>query len=169
MHILKATNSDFDFIFSEIERNFISDERRDYNDALSLYESGKYEILHFISGVERVGFLTVWTFPDFAFAEHFVIYERYRNRGYGATALAALKKLYSKIVLEAEPPITDIAKRRLNFYERNGFVQNKKPYMQPAYRKGGHEVPLIIMSYPTHLENFDEVILRIKKEAYLSK
>ena len=169
MQIINATNSYFDFIFSEIERNFVSDERRDYNDALSLYKSGKYEILHFISDGERVGFLTVWTFSDFTFAEHFVIYERYRNRGYGAKALDTLKTLYSKIVLEAEPPITDIAKRRIKFYERNGFVQNEKSYMQPAYRKGGHEVPLIIMSYPACLENFDEAVLLIKKEVYSNR
>ena len=84
-------------------------------------------------------------------------------------ALDALKSLYPIIVLEAETPLTHIAERRLKFYERNGFVPNEKAYIQPAYRNGGHEVPLIIMSFPNCLENFSEVVFTIKREVYLKK
>ena len=101
MDLIKASLSDFDLFFSEIEKSFVLDERRDYNDALTLFKNGKYEILHLVENGERVGFLTVWTFSDFTFAEHFVVYEKYRNLGYGAMALESLKKVSAKIVLEA--------------------------------------------------------------------
>ena len=73
MDLIKATLSDFDSFFSEIEKSFIVDERRDYSDALALFKNGKYEILQLVINGERVGFLTVWTFSDFTFAEHFVV------------------------------------------------------------------------------------------------
>ena len=169
MKITKSKLSDFDFIYSEIEKSFIVDERRDYADALMLFKEGKYEVVEFLQEGERVGFITLWKLSDFVFAEHFVIYEKYRNRGLGSLALAALKENYEKIVLEAETPVTDIAKRRLGFYKRNGFIANEQPYLQPAYRKGGSEVPLVIMSYPEALDDFDLATALIRKEVYFKK
>ena len=169
MEIKKSTLSDFDFIYSEIEKNFIVDERRDYTDALTLFKEGKYEIAEFLQDGRRVGFITLWKLSDFTFAEHFVIYEKYRNQGLGSIALSTLQENYEKILLEAEPPTTDIAKRILCFYKRNGFIANEQPYLQPAYRKSGSEVPLIIMSYPEALDNFDLYVSLIKREVYSKK
>lgn len=166
MDIIKATLSDFDMFFSEIEKNFIPDERRDYEDALRLFKEGKYEIIQFLTDGEKVGFITVWTISDFVFAEHFVIFEKYRNRGLGARALNKLKDTFSKIVLEAETPETDIAKRRLAFYERCGFIRNEQEYFQPAYRDNGSEVPLVIMSYPSALDNFGVATELIRQSVY---
>ena len=166
MDIIKATLSDFDVIFSEIEKNFIPDERRDYEDALRLFKEGKYEIIQFLIGGEKVGFITVWHISDFVFAEHFVIFEKYRNKGLGAKALDKLKNTFSKIVLEAEMPETDIAKRRLAFYTRCGFIRNKQKYFQPAYRDSSSEVPLVIMSYPASLDNFDFATELIRQRVY---
>lgn len=167
MKILNAAMNEFASVYSEIEKNFIPDERRDFTDALQLFEEKKYEILKFIYNGEEVGFITVWPFSDFVFAEHFVIYEKYRNLGYGSKALCALKSLFPKIVLEAEPAFAELQKRRLNFYIRNGFLMNDESYFQPAYRKDGSAVPLVIMSYPCVLNNFDEVVAALKKEVYL--
>ena len=166
MEISKASLSDFDFIFSEIEKNFILDERRDYEYALALFKAGKYEIYTFTSEEKNLGFITLWQLGDFTFAEHFVIYEQYRNSGYGREALLELETMFPKIVLETEEPIEIIQKRRLSFYKRSGFFQNEFPYLQPSYRKNGNEIPLIIMSYPTLLDNFNEVVEKIHREVY---
>ena len=114
MEISKASLSDFDFIFSEIEKNFILDERRDYEDALALFKAGKYEIYTFRSEEKNLGFITLWQLGDFTFAEHFVIYEQYRNSGYGREALLELETMFPKIVLETEEPIEIMQKRRLS-------------------------------------------------------
>ena len=169
MDIKRAEKTDFDLVFSEIEKNFIPDERRDYDDALKLFLSGKYEIILFISEGKNVGFITLWHFEGFTFAEHFVIYEKYRNAGLGALALKRLEEVYTKIVLEAEPPISPIAERRLAFYKRNGFFENGQKYMQPAYREDKDEVELLIMSYPSLLDNFAETVSIIKREVYGKK
>ncbi len=166
MNLTKANISEFDFIYSEIEKNFIPDERRDREDALRLFSEGKYDIYLAFEENENVGFITVWQLGDFIFAEHFVIYEGFRNKGYGARVLLELQRIFPKTVLEAEPPFGEIQKRRLSFYKRCGFFENPGKYMQPAYRKGGEEVPLVIMSYPSLLNNFDETVSLILKKVY---
>ena len=49
------------------------------------------------------------------------------------------------IVLEVEKPETDLSIRRIGFYRRCGFSLCEKEYIQPAYRKGGEELPLFLM------------------------
>lgn len=169
MKIIKASKSDFDFIFSKIEETFIPDERRDYSEALRLFNEGKYDIYNLTHEGKNLGFITLWQLPGFTFAEHLVIYEEYRNSGYGREALLMLQTMFPRIVLETEEPVEMIQKRRLAFYKRCGFFQNEHPYLQPAYRNGGNEVPLIIMSYPRPLDDFDETVKYIYERVYFKK
>ena len=68
-------------------------------------------------------FITVWKFEDFAFIEHFAVNPFYRNQGLGSLILhEILNLLQCQICLEVELPKTDFAKRRIGFYERNGFL-----------------------------------------------
>ena len=166
MKLRRATLKEFDLVFDEIEKNFIIDERRDRKDAFRLFESEKYDILLIISEETVIGFFTVWKILDFCFIEHFVVIEKYRSRGYGAEALGLLYKLFSKIVLEAEPCIGEIQRRRLGFYKRCGFIENEGEYLQPSYRFGGNEVPLVIMSYPEKLSDFERDVFAIKATVY---
>ena len=50
------------------------------------------------------------------------------------------------ICLEVELPEEEMSKRRIGFYERNGFYYNDYEYMQPAISKGRNEIPLRIMT-----------------------
>ncbi len=169
MKLQKLDIADFDSFYRELQKSFIEDERRDYEDALRLFYDGKYEIFSLLYEEKRVGFISLWHLPDFTFAEHFVIHEEYRNLGLGAKALTELQRIYKKIVLEAEPATEEIAKRRLGFYKRNGFVENEGDYFQPAYREEGNEVRLVIMSYPDKLKSFDNAVSDIKITVYANK
>ena len=166
MELIPLPKEDFDSFYALVEKSFIEEERRDYSDALALFTEGKYEILKIVSDNEAVGFISLWHFTDFVFAEHFVTYERYRNRGFGAQALGILRKRLKRIVLEAEPPVSELTKRRLAFYKRNGFVENPEDYTQPAYKKGKSGVKLVIMSYPERLEGFEDTVTKIKRKVY---
>ena len=173
MEIIKAKVEDFDLIYSEMEKNFVREEIRDRKAARAVMEDEKYVIYHVAKDGTRVGFMTVWELSDFAFLEHFVTYEKFRNKGYGHEALTLLKEKYKKIILESEPPCNDIQKRRISFYERNGFTKNDFPYIQPPYREDDEGVPLLIMSYPSKLSDFDahvtEIYGRVYKKTYRSK
>ncbi len=166
MELLAMPREDFDKIYCEMEKNFDKAERRDYADALAVLDNPQYSILLICEGEETLGFITVWNLSDFIFAEHFVIFEKYRNSGFGAKALKSLCESYSRVVLEVEHPITDMQKRRLAFYKRAGFMQNEREYLQPSYRAGEAGIPLIIMSYPSLLSDFDSVIPKIYNIVY---
>lgn len=95
-----------------------------------------------------VGLLTYWTFPTFVYIEHFAIDNRLRNRGYGQKVLALFKsQIHLPIVLEAEEPTDVMTRRRIGFYQRQGFVLQEVPYLQPPYRKGDEWFPLKLMTY----------------------
>ena len=166
MKLICAGREDFDMIFSEMERSFVLEERRDRDDAEKVLECAEYTVYHAQKNGVNVGFVTVWELSGFAFIEHFVTYENHRNKGYGSKVLNCLKEKYGALVLEAEPPIESIQKRRIAFYERNGFVCNPQKYIQPAYRAGGRGVELVLMSYPEKLGDFENTIQKIYSNAY---
>ena len=156
----------FDAFYAALEAGFDLSERRDREDALRVLDTPEYSVLEIYVEGETVGFITYWALDGFTFLEHFVMLEQYRNRGYGREVLEILKSKFPRMVLEAEPPTEEIKRRRLAFYGRAGFCKNDKPYLQPSYRKGGETVPLIIMSYPDVIEDFDGAVKKIYSTVY---
>jgi len=162
----KADRSDFDAIYRQMEANFMKEEIRDRADALAVMDDAAYGIYHLMRDGERIGFLTLWMLEEFCFAEHFVVYEEYRNQGLGGDAIEAAVKAFGPIVLEAELPDTPMAARRLGFYRRHGFFQNDVPYRQPSYRKDGEGVPLVLLSSGAPLADPQSVIRALYQRIY---
>ena len=72
------------------------------------------------------------------------------------------------IVLEVERPVEEMAKRRISFYQRQGFTLWKKNYYQPPYKPGDDFLPMYLM---VHGEldcekDFETIKRRIHKEVY---
>lgn len=93
-----------------------------------------------------IGILTHWDFPTFTYIEHFAILEELRNKRLGGCVLDQFTRGNRLVVLEAELPENEIARRRLNFYQRHGLIIAPYPYIQPAYAEGLLSVPLHILS-----------------------
>ena len=166
IELVKMQKADFDGIYAEMKKNFIPDELRDYAHAKRVLEDPAFHLYHIEHEDEKVGFISFWRLDGVTFAEHFVVYERYRGAGIGAQVLPLLQQKFAPLVLECEPPDTEMKARRLAFYKRNGFHENNYPYMQPAYRKNGSEVPLILMSYPSPLADPAATASLIRREVY---
>lgn len=162
----KADRSDFDAIYRQMEANFIQEEIRDRADALAVMENPAYALYHLVRDGVRVGFLSIWHFDEIRFAEHFVVYEEYRNQGLGGDAVEAAVKAFGPIVLEAELPDTPMAARRLGFYRRHGFIQNEIPYRQPSYRKDGEGVPLVLLSSGAPLADPQNTVRLLYERVY---
>ena len=136
-----------------------------YADAINLYrisfplheqreEASQSEILsnpayHFevICDYDRfIGEILYWDIGDFYYIEHFCVEPSVRNQHYGQRILAELQK--RPLILEIDPPVDDMAKRRKGFYERCGFVENPYPHAHPPYHKGNISHNLVVMSSP---------------------
>lgn len=110
------------------------------------------------NGSEPVGLITRWHFcgggnpesPDFVYVEHLAVSPNQRNGGYGAEILRSLKAQHQGIiVLEVELPQDETSRRRIAFYERNGFRLCPTPYLQPPYRPNDTPLPMHLMFYGT--------------------
>lgn len=96
---------------------------------------------------QPVGILTYWDFGRFVYVEHFAIAANLRNKGYGEKALVCLQQAVGRpIVLEVEEPTNELTRRRIAFYQRNGFVLWEVDYLQPPYKPGEGFLPLRIMA-----------------------
>ena len=93
-----------------------------------------------------IGFITYWDFDEFYYVEHFATNPALRNGGYGKSTLEHLCEFLKRpIVLEVERPVEEMAKRRINFYQRHGFTLWEKDYYQPPYKEGDDFLPMYLM------------------------
>lgn len=161
----------FDEVFSIMEQSFPEDEYRTYGEQKELLFNPHYQIyvLKDLKNNQVKAFITIWKFDDFAFIEHFAVNQNYRNQGLGACMLKEINTLLScQLCLEVELPETDYAKRRIEFYKRNGFYLNEYPYIQPAISKGKNPLKLFIMTSESHIsmDEFERIKTIIYKNVY---
>ena len=143
----RINETDFPEIYRIMQASFSDDEYRPYDEQLALFEEPEYRIYYM-----PAGFLAVWEFESFIYIEHFAVDPALRNSGTGSAMLQELVKQYQKpICLELELPEDELTRRRIGFYERNGFVFNEYPYIQPPISKGKSPVPLRIMTYRSEI------------------
>ncbi len=162
---------DFHKAYSIMEESFPVDERRPYEKQRELLDNKIYKLFGVwceYSG-DLKGLMAVYELENMVFLEHFAVSSRYRNSGLGANMLQELIESCGKMVcLEVELPTTEMTRRRIGFYERNGLCYNDYDYVQPALAKGQKPVELRIMSSGKKLsyEEFVGVRELIYKEVY---
>ena len=166
LHLVPMEKEAFDAFYKTMVSSFVREERRDEADARRQLENPLFTVYSIVDGRQTVGYVTVWQTRGFAFLEHFFMREEYRNRGYGARTMTIVQEAFGDLVLEAEPPEdSEIAARRVAFYERLGFHQNHAPYLQPSYH-GDEPVPLVLMSYPSPRKELAETVDQIYSVVY---
>ena len=74
----------------------------------------------------------------------------------------------NRLCLEVEPPEDELTRRRIAFYERNGFIYHDFAYMQPALSKGQNTIPLKIMTTGDKLDKtaFEEIKELLYSQVY---
>ena len=142
--IEKLDPKEFDMVFSIMERSFPLEEYRPYAAQKALLDDPAYAIYVAKREDRIVGFAAVWELENVLFLEHLAVEPGCRNDGIGSKLLGYFAKMRS--CLEVEPPETDLARRRIGFYQRNGYFFNDYPYVQPSLAAGRSAVPLYIMT-----------------------
>jgi len=115
---------------NEMTADFPKSELKPLPAMLRLMDLGRYEPLAVTDGGKTVGYAMVWL-PENregALLDYFGVLRGLRNAGLGTKILALLLERYGQIFGEAEAPgpeaspeENDLRRRRIAFYERNGF------------------------------------------------
>lgn len=138
-----------------------------YADAMALYRSSfpahelrtsasqaralaqdAYQFRLIFDGDIWVGLLLCWDADSFFYIEHFCTRPELRGRGCGQAALALLAAEGKPIILEIDPPVDDISRRRQCFYERAGYHANPYAHVHPPYHAANRGHALVVMSRP---------------------
>lgn len=160
----------FDCVKALLESSFPVEERRDMDAFVQVARlDSRFSVFGGEAEGRLAGFISSWDFGEFAYVEHFAVAHAMRNHGYGSQLLKAwLAACGGKpVVLEVEPPADVLTRRRVGFYERNGFVLHGGfDYMQPPYRDGDGELPLKLMTCGDFNLPLDAVAATIRSEVY---
>ena len=103
--------------------SFPYNEQREPDSQAKIMSDPEYHFELIYENESFVGTVLSWENADFIYIEHFCMLPDVRGRGCGARALELLRARGKTIILEIDPPVDDISRRRKDFYERNGFFR----------------------------------------------
>lgn len=168
--IVNTQNEAYNYIETLLESAFPPEEHRPLELQREFTSNRKeFHTLLLMEGEEKVGLLTYWEFETFYYIEHFAIDSSKRNGGYGSKALGEwLHRLTQPVVLEVELPKDELSTRRIEFYQRQGFLLWARQYHQPPYRPYDNYLPMHLMVYGDLScdKDFNEVKEKLYKEVY---
>ena len=153
-------NNNFYEIYIILSDSFTRDEMRPYDKQKELLDNRIYKVYGVMDAERLKAFAAVYELDGMLFLEHLAVSEEYRNMGLGAKILSELIALGKNVCLEVELPNTDINKRRIAFYERNGFFLNDYGYIQPPLAEGQNPIELKIMTFGRALGESEFAALR---------
>jgi ribosomal protein S18 acetylase RimI-like enzyme len=162
-------HGDFDLFYDLMSDSFPRAEFRSRDKEFDLLNQMNFTILsrYDQSGKTLEGFIAEWAFHDFLFIEHFAVQSSLRGHGVGSRMLKEyLENADKPVLIEVETPTTDLAERRIHFYERLGFTLSEFGYIQPDLQQTGERVLLLMMQYPNPLTEQD--FLAQKEEVFRS-
>lgn len=167
LQALQTSHPDYQFTENLFLSSFPQHERRDIEKQRYLTDNKPIFSNNIIQDEEGegMGFVSLWTFPEFIYIEHFAIATHLQGKGIGRMVLEAIKARQLPIVLEVECPENEMAEKRIKFYENSGFSVWTTDYQQPPYRKGDAFYPMYLMLYG-NLSDMKQVKKTLYKEVY---
>lgn len=143
-------------LFTQVDQLYESafplHEKRDHAAKIRAFNHDNYQLQAWFDGQQFVGMIGVWDFGDYRYIEHLAVNNLLRGQGYGKQMLGQFLQQSPKTILEIDPLTTDIAHKRLHFYQSLGFQVNPFVHYHPAYHANMDDHELIVLSYPCPLE-----------------
>ena len=140
----------FDEVFSIMKKSFPQEEMRNYEGQKALLERDDYFIKTYMHEDEVAGFCAYYKFDNFIYIEHLACNPEVRGLGIGTKlvqqVIAEDENLV--VILEVEPPVDELTKRRVRFYEKLGFKLNPHYHFQPSLNEGMDGLELKKTSIP---------------------
>ncbi|WP_353168831.1 GNAT family N-acetyltransferase [Providencia sp.] len=135
-----------------------------YDDAFPLYEQRSnqgrklilrhddYYLYYFTDNDKFVGFIGCWKIKDYFYIEHLAISGSLRGQGYGQKVLKQFCNEVGQVILEIDPVIDEVSRKRLSFYQHCGFQQNEYTHAHPSYYPENKPHELEVLSYPQAID-----------------
>ena len=163
--ITTSSHASFDAAWNLYERAFPLSEKRTKEEQEKTLQKENYSFMACFHEESFIGILGFWKIEDYLFIEHFAIDEALRGQNYGSKVLTIFLEKHTEVFLEIEPPLCEISKRRLKFYQNLGFVQNVYEHYQLPFRDGDTLLSLRILSWQTPLkkERYDMLYAKMQE------
>ena len=129
--------------------SFPEHEQRLEQRRIMAHEQYHFGILHDEEGF--AGLALFWDAGAYLYLEHLCISPARRGQGLGTAALDLLAGEGKPVILEIDPPVDAVSRRRQAFYERAGFTADPYPHIHPPYRPENSGHALVVMSRPRPL------------------
>lgn len=134
------------------ESAFPLHEKRSHTAKIRALNHANYQLQAWFDDGLFVGMIGMWHFDDYSYIEHLAVNDSLRGQGYGKRMLNQFLQQSSLTVLEIDPLTTEIARKRLRFYQSLGFLVNHYPHTHPTYHEHLADHELIVLSYPRQIE-----------------
>lgn len=132
--------------------SFPKEERRTFEEQKKILEDKSFNATCYIDEEKLIAIVFYWNIKGYTFLEHFAVSSKLRGKSYGSKIINKFIEENENIILEIEPIKDEISQRRLNFYERFGFVLNEYTHYQIPFRKEDKKLQLLLMSYQNRLK-----------------
>ncbi|MGS0748230.1 GNAT family N-acetyltransferase [Halpernia sp. GG3] len=167
--VVNFSDSRVKIIFKSYCNTFPENERRSEAQFEHLFQQKKVKLFSILNVSDFIGYLIIWQLDDFIFLEHFEIFKEFRNQQFGAKVLKRVTEVNPHVILETEPELlNDDSKRRIKFYDQNGFHQISDSYIQPSYGEGKESLKLLLFAN-FQPQNLERIIKNIYDVAYADK
>ncbi len=134
------------------ESAFPLHEKRNFAAKIRAFNHTNYQLQAWFDGELFVGMIGMWDFGDYSYIEHLAVNDRLRGQGYGKRMLSQFLQQFPQTILEIDPLTTEIAHKRLHFYQSLGFQVNHFPHSHPTYHGHFADHQLIVLSYPRQID-----------------
>lgn len=127
-------------------------EQRSYQGRESILSHEDYYLYYFTDNNAFVGFIGSWKINDYFYIEHLAISDLLRGQGYGQKILKQFCHDVGQVILEIDPVIDEVSRKRLSFYQHCGFQQNEYAHAHPSYYPENKPHELKVLSYPRAID-----------------
>lgn len=129
-------------------------EQRDEEQQTAAFKDSRYHLLVTLENETVASFISYWDFETYVYIEHLAVNPSLRGKNIGSETLDAFAGFIGKtIILEIDPPVDNVSKKRLQFYERLGYKTNPYKHSHPAYKPQQYKPhELLVLSNPDSLD-----------------
>lgn len=137
-------------------------EQRNEVQQAEAFADPRYFLETYGSEEQLAAFMAGWQFDGYIYIEHLAVSPQLRGRNIGSEVLQefAAEHPEAVILLEIDPLVDEVSRKRLRFYEKLGFRINPYPHFHPPYDPAFPPHALIVLSLPREISPVEYQIFR---------